>query len=92
MGPPFSVPLSEFETDLAVNTSSVYVAIQEALAGFESLPTGTLKTFIFTGNRLNVEPMPFLLSMGVGKTGAAHLIQAATMAFKDKGYGYLCPL
>lgn len=86
MGLPFSVPLSQFETDLAVNTSSVYATIQEALAGFENLPTGTPKTFIFTGNRLNIEPMPALVSMGAGKTAAAHLVQAASMAFKDKGY------
>lgn len=87
MGPPFSVPLSQLETDLAVNTSSVYVSIQEALSCFESLQNGLPKSFIFTGNRLNIEPMPFFLSMGVGKAGAAHLIQAAAMAFKDKGYG-----
>lgn len=79
MGPPFSVPVSQFETELSVNTSSVYIAIQEALAGFESLPNGVTKSFIFTGNRLNIEPIPLLLSMGAGKT-------AATMAFKDKEY------
>ena len=86
MGPAFSVPLSEFERDLAVNTTSVYVAIEEALAGFESLQTTIPKTFIFTGNRLNIEPMPALVSMGAGKAAAAHLIQAASMAFKDKAY------
>ena len=87
MGAPFSAPLSQFEADLAVNTSSVYGAIQEALSGFESLKTDSSKTFIFTGNRLNIKPMPVLLSIGAGKTATAHLIQAAAMTFKDKGYG-----
>ena len=87
MGAPFSAPLSQFEADLAVNTSSVYVAIQEALSGFESLKNDSPKTFIFTGNRLNIEPMPVLLSMGAGKTATAHLIQAAAMTFEDQGYG-----
>jgi hypothetical protein len=58
-----STPLSKFESDLAVNVSSVYAAAQEAVTGFDELPKETLKHFIYTGNRLNIEPMPMLLSM-----------------------------
>jgi hypothetical protein len=56
------------------------------VAGFDTLPKETLKTFIFTGNRLNIEPMPVLFNMGVGKTATAHLVQAASMAYKNDGY------
>jgi hypothetical protein len=67
MGASFSAPLSQFEADLAVITSSVYITIQEALSGFESLKNVSPKTFTFTGNRLNIEPIPVLLSMAAGK-------------------------
>jgi len=84
---PLSVPLSAFEHDLAVNVTSVYAAAQEAVFGFDSLPKETLKSFIYTGNGLNVvTPMPVLLTLGVGKSAAAHLIQASSIAYKDAGY------
>lgn len=86
MGDPLSPPLSTFEKDLAVNVTSVYAAAQEAVAGFATLPASTAKSFIFTGNRLNIEPMPVLLNMGVGKNAAAHLIRGASMWYKDTGY------
>jgi hypothetical protein len=69
-----------------VNTTSVYAAAQEAVAGFNTLPASTLKTFIFTGNRLNIEPMPILLNMGVGKNATAHLIWAASISYKNARY------
>jgi hypothetical protein len=83
---PLSVSLSIFEKDLSVNFTSVYAAAQEAVAGFDTLQAGTLKTFIFTGNRLNIEPIPVLLNMGVGKNATAHLIHASSMYYKDAGY------
>src|SRR4051794_26908201 len=77
--------LSIFEKDLSINVTSVYATAQEAVAGFDSLPADTLKTFIFTGNRLNIEPIPVLLNMGVGKNATAHLIHASSVAYKDAG-------
>jgi hypothetical protein len=67
----------------------VYAAIQEALAGFKTLPAGSPKSFIYTGNMLNLGPsMAFinLLPLGVGKTASAHMIQLAAMAFHDREY------
>ena len=81
-----SLPISTFEQDLAVNVTSVYAAAQAAVAGFDELPSGSLKTFIFTGNGLNTKPIPVLLTLGVGKTAAAHLIWAASLSYKPKGY------
>jgi hypothetical protein len=42
---PFAVPLSAFETDMTVNTTSVFVAAQQAVADFKELPAEVSKTF-----------------------------------------------
>jgi len=84
---PLSIPISQFESDLAVNVSGVYAAAQAAVAGFEDLPKDTLKSFIYTGNGLNsATPMPILPTLGVGKSAAAHLIWLSSIAYKDSGY------
>lgn len=46
----FNVELSTFESDLKVNTTSAFVAIQETLKSFSSpsLPPQASKTFIYT--------------------------------------------
>lgn len=56
------------------------------MEGFETLPGDVKKTFIYTGNKLNVAPMPQLLDLGIGKAGAAHLIHAATLGYNKDGY------
>lgn len=35
---------------------------------------------------MNVSPNAPLLSNGVGKSAAAHIIQSAAIAYKEKGY------
>lgn len=79
---PISVPLDEFVGNLNVNLVSPYAAMQQAVAGFRTLPNETLKTFIYTGNCLNNMVMPILLHLGVGKQGTAHMIKGAV-----EGYG-----
>lgn len=61
------------------------VAAQQALAGFAQMPNAS-KTFIYTGNFLNVEVMAPLLSNGIGKSATAHLLKAASEAYREKGY------
>ncbi|KAK6336406.1 hypothetical protein TWF696_001965 [Orbilia brochopaga] len=82
---PFSIPSSAFIRSLAINTTSVFVAAQEAVVGFKELPASASKTFIYTGNCLNEAPIPTLLDLGLGKTATAHMIQLAADAFKDQG-------
>ena len=53
-----SIPVETFSADLNVNTVSPYVAAQQAVLGWESLPKEGLKTFIYTGNGLNTKVMP----------------------------------
>lgn len=69
-----------------VNTSSVLIAAQQALAGWSQLPAGSNKSFIVTGNFLNKEIMPALLSNGIGKSATAHLVRVAHEAYGNKGY------
>lgn len=71
---------------MAVNINSAFAAAQQAVAGFKQLPESAARTFIYTGNVLNVTILPKMLSQGIGKSGAAHMIRAASAAYKDKGY------
>ncbi|KAH6689923.1 hypothetical protein BKA61DRAFT_533224 [Leptodontidium sp. MPI-SDFR-AT-0119] len=86
---PFAHTVSSFAANLAVNTTSVYAAAKEAVAGFETLPSDTNKTFIFTGNFLPFMPMPsLLLDLGVGKSATAHLIQGLATVYAEKGFNF----
>jgi hypothetical protein len=78
--------LAELTKSLNINTLSAYAAVQQAVQGFEQLPDTSSRTFIYTGNILNVMVMPNLLDLGVGKSATAHIIQAAATAYSDRGY------
>jgi len=87
---PFSLSIADFQTDLVVNTTSAFAAAQEATRGFEQLPADASKTFIFTGNILNIPGrlIPAAASLGAGKSATAHLIANAAAAHAGKGYKY----
>jgi hypothetical protein len=74
------------ESDNTVNIHSAFVAAQQAVAGFAQLPASASRTFIYTGNVLNVAILPKFMSNGVGKSGAAHMMWAASAAYNDRGY------
>jgi hypothetical protein len=78
--------LKDFVRDLNVNTISTFVAAQQAALAFAELPDSASRTFIYTGNILNITTIPPLLDLGVGKSATAHIIQSAASAYKDKGY------
>lgn len=84
----FSIPTARFSHDLNVNTISAYAAAQSAVAGWESLPKETKKTFIYTGNMLNVAvlPVPLMVDLGVGKAGSAYWIGVADATLSAKGF------
>ena len=74
--------------DLNVNVVSPYIAAQEAVKHWETLPTEGKKVFIYTGNILNVAvlPVPLLLTGGMGKAAAAYWLGFADGAYAAKGY------
>ena len=83
---PFALCLADLNRDTTVNIYSAFVAAQQAVSGFAQLPASAARTFIYTGNVLNVSVLPRFLSQGIGKSGAAHMIWAAADAYKDCGY------
>ncbi|KFY93873.1 hypothetical protein V500_03501 [Pseudogymnoascus sp. VKM F-4518 (FW-2643)] len=85
-----SVPVEAVVADLNVNTVSAYVAAQQAVAGWATLPEGVKKTFIYTGNILNefVVPMPMMLTLGVGKSASAFWVGLADGTYADKGFRF----
>lgn len=83
---PFALPFADFSRDTSINIHSAFIAAQQAVSGFKQLPVSAAPTFIYTGNVLNVAILPRFLAGGVGKSGAAHMIWAASAAYKDRGY------
>lgn len=84
----FSIPAESVASDLNVNTISPYVAAQQAVIGWESLPKETKKTFIYTGNIMNVSvvPVPMMLDLAMGKSASASWIGLADAFSADKGF------
>jgi hypothetical protein len=83
---PFAITLEDFKRDQAVNLESCFVAAKEAVAGFKELPASASRTFVYTGNVLNVAMIPQFLSAGAGKAGGAYMMQTAADAYKEAGY------
>ena len=79
---PAGIDLEALQKDLAVNTFGVLTAADQAVKGFRQLPEHQAKTFIFTGNRLNIEPIPGLLNLGIGKSASAYFVADAASAYK----------
>ncbi|KAK9369249.1 hypothetical protein V1509DRAFT_620168 [Lipomyces kononenkoae] len=84
----FSTSAESVALDLNVNTISPYVAAQEAVNGWQTLPAETKKTFIYTGNIMNIAivPMPLMLDLGMGKSASAFWIGLADAMYSAKGF------
>ncbi|KAG8527685.1 uncharacterized protein KY384_007839 [Bacidia gigantensis] len=85
---PLALSVKDLEHTLSINTTSVLAAAHEAVTDFSQLPATASKTFIYTGNRLNIAPIAPLLSLGIGKSATAHLIHSASEAYKEKGFKF----
>ncbi|KAM6535898.1 hypothetical protein FALCPG4_005424 [Fusarium falciforme] len=85
---PIQLPVSGLAADLAINTTSVLQLLQLAITGFAKLPDSTSRTFIYTGNKANLEPFPPFLSLGVGKAASSHMISFAAKAYSSQGYKF----
>ncbi|GAM91425.1 hypothetical protein ANO11243_094750 [Dothideomycetidae sp. 11243] len=89
-GDVFSISVDSVEGDLVVNSVSSYAAAQAAVKAWEGMNGAGGKTFIYTGNYLNtkVPPVPFMTTLGMGKSAAAYWIGVADAAYRDKGYRF----
>lgn len=83
-----SIPAASVSSDLNVNTISPYVAAQQAVLGWDTMPKDIKKTFIYTGNMLNVAvvAMPPMLKLGIGKSATAYWIGVADATYSTQGY------
>ncbi|KAF4994648.1 hypothetical protein FGRMN_5645 [Fusarium graminum] len=85
---PFALNFADFRDDQIVNVNSLFVAAQQAVSGFAQLPSSAPRTFIYTGNILNISMIPGFLALGAGKSAAAYIIWTASAAYKDRGYKF----
>ncbi|KAK9319615.1 hypothetical protein V1517DRAFT_331966 [Lipomyces orientalis] len=85
-----SISAESVLSDLNVNTISPYVAAQQSIRGWETLPKETKKTFIYTGNILNVSivPLPLFLDAGMGKSASAFWIGLADAMYAAQGFRF----
>lgn len=78
--------LDDVNNEFAINALSPLFAAKEAVKGFKQLGSSASRTFIMTGNMLNVVANPPVLVFGMGKSAAAHMIKAASMAYERQGF------
>lgn len=85
-----SIPAESVTVDLNINTVSPYIAAQQAVQAWEDLPQNAQKTFIYTGNLLNVTivPVPLILNLGMGKSASAYWVGVADTLYTPRGYRY----
>ncbi|TVY33425.1 hypothetical protein LSUB1_G008483, partial [Lachnellula subtilissima] len=85
-----SLTLSAFQSDLNINTTSAFVAAQQAALAFATLAehTDAAKTFIYTGNILNETVIAPLMTCGVGKNASAHIVKTAAEAYGERGFKF----
>ncbi|KAF3076712.1 hypothetical protein CFAM422_001828 [Trichoderma lentiforme] len=80
--------IAAFHHDDNINIVSAYVAAHLATKSFATLPPESSRTFIYTGNKLPFMVVRPLLSQGVGKAGAAHLMHYLAEDNKEFGYKF----
>ena len=89
-----TVELSGVKTAADI-TVGLYASIQEAVAGFRSLPAdiSVPKTFIFTGNRMPFlprdAPWSGLFTLGLQKVDGAYLAETFHTAYEKEGFRYV---
>ena len=83
-----SFSLESFNRETAVNMTSAFITAQQAVLGFNDLPSTSSKTFFYTGNKLNVMSDPRVIAFGMGKNAAAHMIWNASTAYRKQGYKF----
>ncbi|KAI1472656.1 NAD(P)-binding protein [Daldinia caldariorum] len=87
---PLSIPVDSVVSDLNVNTVSPYAAAQQAVKEWATLPKEARKTFIYTGNILNVSilPLPVFHNLGIGKSASAYWIGVADANYSPQGFRF----
>jgi hypothetical protein len=82
---PTSQSVTDFSTGIQTTIISAYAAMKSSIENFRTLPSGSPKVFIYTGNGLNVHSMPLLFDLGTAKAAAAHMIRDLSAAYEGEG-------
>lgn len=84
----FSTTADTLVGDFNLNTVSPFIAAQQAVNGWKSLPEDRKKAFIYTGNILNIKniPAPIMLTLGIGKSASSSWISLADSLYSKLGY------
>jgi hypothetical protein len=75
-----------------LNALSGLITAQQAVKGFKQLPSSASRTFIFTANALNEIMIQQVLTFGMAKKAVSYMVEAASMAYREAGFRYVCPL
>ncbi|KAJ3006450.1 hypothetical protein HKX48_000117 [Thoreauomyces humboldtii] len=79
--------LSHASASLAVSTLSPLAAAQATYQEWQKAGI-TKGTFIFTGNILNVTPLPGVMTFGMAKSATAHMVRSFADTYGDKGFKF----
>lgn len=84
----FSTSTDTLVRDFNLNTVSPFIAAQQAVNGWKSLPEESKKAFIYTGNILNIKqsPVPIMLTLGIGKSATSSWVSLADLLYSKNGY------
>lgn len=84
----FSNPQENLLSDFNVNVLSAYIAAQQAVQGWATLPKELKKTFIYTGNMMNtaIVPVAAAVNLGMGKSASSYWIGLADTLYRTHGY------
>src|ERR1700761_871916 len=77
----FSNSPENLVSDFNVNVLSAYVAAQQAVRGWETLPGEVKKTFIYTA----IIPMAAAVNLGIGKSASSYWIGLADTLYQARG-------
>ncbi|KLP10138.1 uncharacterized protein FFB20_12236 [Fusarium fujikuroi] len=83
----FSLAQESLVQDININALGPYVAAQQAVDGWRTLAEGAKKTFIYTGNKMNIQPLslPATATLGMGKSASSYWISLADNLYQGKG-------
>ncbi|KAF5002846.1 hypothetical protein FDECE_10508 [Fusarium decemcellulare] len=83
----FSLSQESLTHDININTLGPFIAAQQAVDGWKKLPEGTKKTFIYIGNKMNIQPVPVpaTATLGIGKSASSFWINLADTLSRSKG-------
>ena len=84
----FSLSLETLVADINIHTIGPFIAAQQAVEGWKKLPEGSKTSFIYTGNKMNIQPVPMAATatLGMGKSGSSFWIHLADILSASKGW------